>query len=252
VLFVPHRAVLADDPEPADPIDPQPYIPPPILVEYNPFELLNVVEMGEGHYLATTEAEFGALLGQYADEAGFVGTIVWNDFNEATPLPACDYGDMHLRITVYDQDTLDGWSQTEYTPGFLQEPPMILETPPSIEEAAFDMTLWLHESAEVIGIYRMRVASADGAIAMVSAVHMTPAGEVIEPGDLPRAGPWHPLCCGVQAVFCTIGRQIAPHYCIKNCFVCSLSCRIYKINDDPCHRCDPCGVPSIIVGLLGN
>ncbi|MCK4340311.1 MAG: hypothetical protein KAY37_01135 [Phycisphaerae bacterium] len=225
----------------------------PIMIVFNPFaealdDPFSLFAESGGPLIAHDEAEFETLLGQYEFDPRFMGTVVVTDGVISPQWPPSDFGDAHVRLTIFDQATLDEWEQTQYTPGFLQDPPRIIDEVPEIGEAVFDMELWQREGHASMGYYHMRVRAPDGAIALVSAEHETQvvANQLVG-GDkmITRAGPWWWLCCLSQFVICETIHQILP-FLPLNCYSdCWWACRWGGVSN-PCHSCDPWGLSLVL------
>jgi len=223
----------------------EPKTRPGIVVVYYPFEdLLGTMEHQDGWYITDSETEFESLLSQYADDADFAGTLVWDDGTSAIAHPPTERGSVHVRTVVFDIDTLLWWRQEEFTPGFLLDPPLILDDVPDESEAVFDMKLWQREGEDRVGVYHMRVRAADGAVSARRRLSPVEPG----PSDHQSRGFWWPwACCPSQAIWCNLFHTLFPWWC-PNCVACVADC--WDGGSNPCHSCGLCGFSDVLCHIV--
>jgi len=201
-------------------------------------------------------SDFALLVECLQEEDAFVGTVVVSAFapGEIEPWPVVSCSKTNAWVTVYDSATLESWSQTQFTPGFMNQ--QEAETIPSVAEAVFDLDVVAPTVINTVEHYKFRVRRLDGAIAIVlqeTLGECTPqqaaGGSSCPPGC--NAGPWWCACCSTQYAICNAIRSIAfigPLLC-SDCYQrCYVNCRNCPSN--PCHSCDPCGLSWLLCRIV--
>ena len=218
-----------------------------IVVVLYPFEdELGPLEQPDGWLIAQDETEFASLLSEHSGDAGFIGTIVWTDGSSTMEWPPTDAGSIHLKTTVFDFDTLALWRQEAYTPGFLLDPPEMLDDAPGMDETAMVVRFCQVEGDGAAGCYQMRFRAPDGAVfarRLMSPIKAVPYGE-----QGPRGGFWYPLCCLSQVIFCNWAHTLCPSCCTQ-CASCFADC-LYQQVANPCHSCHLCGLSDILCHIV--
>lgn len=222
--------------------------PTRIIVIYQPVAELPVWLPGTDQFVATTPEEFQNLLNQYTLHPDFAGTIVVTD--DPTPQgtwPPTSAGDVHLRLrfrdVAYYNDVWLALFRTGWVPRYAQGQEAQPVPPPS--DAIFDLDLWQRLNDTTAQIIKLRVRRDDGAIAVSStkSIGIQPAGSAASAaaGEGCDAGPYWPICCGSQELFCNLLcgwlRLLGSDYCDEcsdDCYDCVVS--------NPCHSCGFCGL----------